>query len=146
MKDYNSICQIFNYKQLKNEYRHRILNEMDVPVCPYCNMNYTIGYKKNGSIKNTADIDHYYIKSEYPEYALCLYNFVPACPVCNQKIKGATGMTVKTHIYPHRDSFEGKSHFQITNLLEYLIQKPTDNLHAKLSLVNEKWINQQRIK
>lgn len=55
-------------------------------------------------------------------------------------------MTVKTHIYPHRDSFEGKSHFQITNLLEYLIQKPTDNLHAKLSLVNEKWINQQRIK
>lgn len=138
LKDYNSICQIFNYKQLKNKYRHRILNEMDVPVCPYCNMNYTIGYKKNDSIKNTADIDHFYIKSEYPEYALCLYNFVPACPVCNQKIKGATGMTVETHIYPHRDSFEGKSHFQITNLLEYLIQKPTDNLHAKLSLVNEK--------
>lgn len=135
-KDFNLVSKKFAYNQLSSQNRHSILNEMNVPVCPYCNMNYTIGYKKNGSIKNTADIDHFYVKSKYPEYALCLYNFVPACPVCNQKIKGATGMTIETHIYPHRDSFEGKSHFQITNLAEYLNQKSTDNLNAKLNLIN----------
>lgn len=135
--DCKSQCNIFAYNKLTSKDRHSILKEMDIPVCPYCNMNYTIGYKKNGSVKNTADIDHFYIKSEYPEYALCLYNFVPACPVCNQKIKGATGMTVETHIYPHKESFEEKSNFKIINLVEYWFQKPTDNLHAKLSLVNE---------
>lgn len=135
--DCKPLCSIFDYKKL-SKYRNSILDEMNAPVCPYCNMNYTIGYKKNGSIKNTADIDHFYIKSKYPEYALCLYNFVPSCTVCNERIKLATDMTVDSHIYPHKESFEGKSHFQITNLLEYLIQKPTDSLNAKISLVNEK--------
>lgn len=135
--DCKSQCNIFAYNQLTSKDRHSILNEMNVRVCPYCNMNYTIGYKKNGSIKNTADIDHFYIKSKYPEYALCLYNFVPSCTVCNERIKRTTDMSVDSHIYPHKESFEGKSHFQITNLLEYLIQNPTDNVNAKINLVNK---------
>lgn len=134
--DCKSQCNIFAYNQLTSKDRHSILNEMNVRVCPYCNMNYTIGYKKNGSIKNTADIDHFYIKSKYPEYALCLYNFVPSCTVCNERIKRTTDMSVDSHIYPHKESFEGKSHFQITNLAEYLNQKSTDNLNAKINLIN----------
>lgn len=137
LKIYNSICKIFDYNKLNSKDRHNILNEIDVPVCPYCNLNYTIGYENNGSIKNTADIDHFYIKSKYPEYALCLYNFVPSCTVCNERIKHATDMTVDSHIYPYKESFDGKSHFEVTNLVEYLIRNNPDDSKAKISLVNK---------
>ena len=116
---------IFDYGQLTSEDRHKILNVMDVPVCPYCNMNYTIQYEKNGEIRNSADIDHFYSKSEYPEYALCIYNMIPACPTCNSRLKLAKKMTVKTHVYPHSASFAGVAEFRIKNLSAYLMQPET---------------------
>lgn len=127
--------QIFDYGRLQSGDRHYILSAMDVPVCPYCNMNYTISYAHDDGLKSTADIDHFYLKSEYPEYSLCLYNFIPACPVCNQKIKGRKTMTRETHVYPHEDSFKGKSCFYVTNLIEVLINSQNN---AKLELVNQK--------
>lgn len=131
---YKKICHIFDYDKLKDSDRHIILNAMKIPVCPYCNMNYTISFMRKDGVRSTADIDHFFLKSKYPEYALCLYNFVPACPVCNQKIKGTKSMTTETHIYPHQEGFEGKSHFQVTNLLELLIRNQT---HAKIELDNQ---------
>ena len=112
LSDYQRICSGFDYGQLKNKDRHEILNRMDIPVCPYCNMNYTTSFGADDGERNTADIDHFYLKSEYPEYALCLFNFVPACPVCNQKIKGTKSMTRETHVYPHQEGFEGKVIFK----------------------------------
>lgn len=126
--------QIFDYCKLSSEDRNYILSAMDIPVCPYCNINYTINYIHESRAQSTSDIDHFFLKSEYPEYSLCLYNFIPACPVCNQRIKGKKRMTRETHIYPHEDSFNGKSHFQVTNLLELLIQPQK---HAKLELVDQ---------
>ena len=127
--------QIFDYCKLSSEDRNCILGAMDIPVCPYCNMNYTINYMHKSHAQSTADIDHFFLKSEYPEYSLCLYNFIPACPVCNQRIKAQKRMTRETHIYPHEDSFNGKSHFRVTNILELLIQPQN---HAKLQLVDQK--------
>lgn len=129
------ICRIFDYKQLQAEERHEILNRMDIPVCPYCNMNYTTSFGADDRERNTADIDHFYLKSEYPEYALCLFNFVPACPVCNQKIKGTKSMTRETHVYPHQEGFEGKSHFQVRNLLDILLGACE---HAEIELKSQK--------
>lgn len=135
LQDYQKICKIFEYDKLNSTDRHYILSEMDIPVCPYCNMNYTVNYIYKNSVKSTADIDHFFLKSEYPEYSLCLYNFIPACPVCNQKIKGIRQMTRETHVYPHESGFNSKSHFQVTNLLELLIHLQK---HAKIELVNQK--------
>ena len=103
---------------------------MDVPVCPYCNMNYTMKYGKE---RNAADIDHFYIKSKYPQYALCLYNFVPACPVCNSKLKGKKDTTRQTHVFPHEKSFGKEAEFEILNLIELSSGKSEK---AELKLIN----------
>lgn len=135
VSDEEKIRRIFDYKQLQAEERHAILNRMSIPVCPYCNMNYTTSFGADDWERNTADIDHFYLKSEYPEYALCLFNFVPACPVCNQKIKGTKSMTRETHVYPHQEGFEGKSHFQVRNLLDVLLGACE---HAEIELKSQK--------
>lgn len=62
----------------------------NVSTCYYCNMSYinTFKYinKENKSIetKKSYDLDHFIPKSVCSLFALCLYNFVPSCKVCNQ--------------------------------------------------------------
>lgn len=61
-----------------------------VSTCNYCNMSYinTFEYinKKDGTkeTRRTYDLDHFIPKSKCSLFALCLYNFVPSCKVCNQ--------------------------------------------------------------
>lgn len=135
------IKKAFDYKHLTATSRHKILITMDVPICPYCNMNFTLSYDTEKKRKTTADLDHFYIKSEYPEYGLCLYNFVPSCPVCNSKLKGKKSMTRETHIFPHEDSFNGKAKFKIMNLIEVLVHKKEQ---LDLKLVN--YNNDEKVK
>ena len=53
-------------------------------TCPYCNRNYiTVRGKKAAG----AQLDHFISRKKYPVFALCLYNLVPCCNVCNL-IKG----------------------------------------------------------
>lgn len=39
--------------------------------------------------RNHFDLDHFLPKSQCPLVGLSLYNFVPSCSVCNEKLKGA---------------------------------------------------------
>lgn len=134
------ISNLFEYEFLSSEDRHKILTLMDVPVCPYCNANYTVSYSSNERRRTTADLDHFFIKSKYPEYSLCLYNFVPSCPVCNRTIKGTEDMSNKTHIYPHKESFNGRASFEIVNLEDVLLDQ---SKQVKLGL---HYINEERTK
>ncbi len=125
---YLSLQNIFSYEFLDDEDRHSIVSKMNVSVCPYCNMNYTIKYyNTHGNIKATADIDHFYPKSIYPIYSLCLFNFVPSCQVCNSRLKASRNTTVQTHVLPHKDSFDGKAHFAISNFWEVYMQTRKEN-------------------
>lgn len=61
----------------------------NVTTCYYCNMSYinTFKYIKNYQTietKRTYDLDHFIPKNVCGLFALCLYNFVPSCKVCNQ--------------------------------------------------------------
>jgi hypothetical protein len=40
-------------------------------------------------LRNHFDLDHFLPKSQCPIVGLSLYNFVPSCAVCNEKLKGA---------------------------------------------------------
>ncbi len=71
----------FSIKDINNW----IINETDVKVCPYCNLTYT--YNRGSS--TTAQLDHFFPKTEYPMFALCFYNLIPSCPSCN-RIKSAS--------------------------------------------------------
>lgn len=44
--------------------------------------------KVAGNLRNHFDLDHFLPKAKCPLVALSLMNFVPSCPVCNEKLKG----------------------------------------------------------
>lgn len=68
--------------------------EFGLHACHYCDMAYINTYeyvdKKDGHrIKSSHfDLDHVLEKVDYPIFALSLFNLVPCCPVCNERLKG----------------------------------------------------------
>lgn len=81
-KIYNDFSE-FNefYKSWsKNNINRWITKQTGLKVCPYCNISYTYNRKD----KVTAQLDHFFPKSEYPIFALCFYNLIPSCPACNK--------------------------------------------------------------
>ena len=66
-----------------------------VTVCPYCNRNF-INVTEEA---NTSQLDHFFPKNEYPLFALCFYNLIPACYGCNNKES-----TRKFYVSPYDES------------------------------------------
>lgn len=61
---------------------------IQISTCCYCDMSYINTYTSNdGKKRSHFDIDHVIPKSICPITALSLFNFVPCCPVCNQRLK-----------------------------------------------------------
>lgn len=63
----------------------KIVRESKMLVCPYCNRDYI---NSRGLEAAGAQLDHFYNRSVYPIFSLCLYNLVPSCGNCN-RIKSA---------------------------------------------------------
>lgn len=110
---------------MKNEYKkftvkadddtydaYTLAQSLNVTVCPYCNRNYTFTVKsKNGSTR--PQFDHFYDKATYPILALSFYNLIPSCPTCNSSTKGRKQFSLKTHIHPYVEGFDGKARFAL---------------------------------
>ncbi|OCB00109.1 hypothetical protein [Clostridium beijerinckii] len=88
LKQFNNYDKIYsefvNYINIYGEFSKQkinwwIVDKTNVKVCPYCNLAYTYNRKE----KVTAQLDHFFSKSEYPMFSLCYYNLIPSCPVCN---------------------------------------------------------------
>lgn len=106
---------VFQYDWLNDAPRHTLITAMHIPVCPYCNRQYITSYLDANKEKTTADLDHFYIKSQYPFLALSLYNFVPSCQICNSRFKGTTDFYSNPHVYPYRQGFGSKALFKIAD-------------------------------
>ncbi|MBO6255709.1 MAG: hypothetical protein J6O49_19025, partial [Bacteroidaceae bacterium] len=48
---------------------------------------------ENDDIKSQFDLDHALAKDDCPLVALSLHNFVPSCPVCNERLKRKTPLS-----------------------------------------------------
>lgn len=115
---------VFDYDNiLGSEQKVKIINAIGQEVCPYCNMTYIKGYFDGKQKRALADLDHFYLKSIYPEYSLCFYNFIPCCTNCNSRLKQSKSMDRERYIYPYQDSFEGKADFKVGNLGKVLLEK-----------------------
>lgn len=141
--------QIFNYSFLNSDTewnRHRIISEMNICVCPYCDRQYITNYHEDNQKKTTADLDHYYPQSKYPYFALSLYNFIPSCQICNSRMKGSK----EGHLYPYKDEFGDMVSFTSnkTTVLA-LINSNKDNIEITID-INDSLINdddyKQRLK
>lgn len=68
-------------------------SELKLHTCHYCDMAYINTYeyvdKANGHRKKAChfDLDHIIEKADYPFLAFSLFNLVPSCPICNERLK-----------------------------------------------------------
>ena len=76
-----------NWKYFNNAYTsfvakgHNVefVKKYGIKCCPYCNENYILSrYGESG-----CQLDHFFPQDKYPIFAICLYNLIPVCPICN---------------------------------------------------------------
>lgn len=124
--DVNKLCDIekfndmlkffFSYEMLNDKQRHIILNTLDISVCPYCNRQYITSYEPSENKKDkidvlaTADLDHFYPKAKFQLFSLSLYNFVPACQICNSRMKLDKPIEI---LYPYAECFGDEVKFEV---------------------------------
>lgn len=107
----------FNYDQWSamKSWRRKILNAIGTVICPYCDRQYITSFdsdgdiKKSSNLKTLATLDHFYVKSRYPLFALSLFNFIPACYGCNSVIRGNQDLK----LYPYQFGFDQITHFAV---------------------------------
>lgn len=102
---------MYDYKvfSTKKELKNYFLHSLNVQVCPYCNRNFISSYKKDGSYKTTAAIDHFYPQEEFPLFSLSLYNYIPSCFACNSIFKKEK----VGFLYPYERGFDSDARFEL---------------------------------
>lgn len=78
---YDSYTPLAKSEKKRVSMRVRIVKNSGITVCPYCNRDYINCRADNVS---GAQLDHFFSKSEFPLFAVCLYNLVPVCGNCNR--------------------------------------------------------------
>ncbi|PGE91763.1 hypothetical protein [Bacillus toyonensis] len=106
----NRLKDIVDYNVMDSKYRHELLSEIGVEVCPYCNRQYITNYEEEGVLKTTADLDHFFPKCIFQLLSLSLFNFVPSCQICNSRFKLAKSSEI---LYPYDRGFEDDSYFVV---------------------------------
>lgn len=111
LKDLNNkLKEIVDYDVIDSKYRHELLCQIGIEVCPYCNRQYITQYEEEEQAKSTADLDHFFPKSIFQLLSLSLFNFVPSCQICNSRFKLAKGSEI---LYPYDKGFDRDAYFVV---------------------------------
>lgn len=63
---------------------YTLVKELDVQICPYCDEEYIEIIKtKDGTQRRTAELDHFFSKSQHQGLAMCFYNLILVGKNCN---------------------------------------------------------------
>ncbi|MBD5489248.1 MAG: hypothetical protein HDR13_10750 [Lachnospiraceae bacterium] len=127
---------VFRYESFSdNKHAVKMLEAMDVNVCPYCNRLYTMTLDGNSG-KSRPQFDHYKSKSKYPYFAVSLMNLVPSCGLCNQSKHDGD----EEVLYPYSDEMglDVLFHTKPTTGLNYLTGSvgALDEFSVALDIVN----------
>jgi hypothetical protein len=90
---------IKTYEIIRDHFGAKLQDENELYICPYCEKNYiNIVSADDKTLK--PDLDHYYPKALYPFLASCIENLIPACQMCNSRLKGDKDFYKDKHINP----------------------------------------------
>ena len=81
---YTAYDKVFQRIVDKTKMNVMLVKNTGLTVCPYCNRDYI---NCRSDTLTGAQLDHFYPRSCYPVFSVCLYNLVPVCGNCN-RIKG----------------------------------------------------------
>ena len=133
---------IFDYdilsekKEDKIVLRHLLLSKMNVKTCPYCDRNYITSYS---NVYSTADLDHFYPQSDYPYLALNIYNFIPACAICNRNLKKSK----KIEINPREEEFGEDATFTLENKIDTYLNMELKDIDITINIKNESYLKEK---
>lgn len=85
---HDSYTALAKSQKMYTSMRVRIVENSGLTVCPYCNRDYI---NCRGKDVSGAQLDHFFSKSDFPLFAICLYNLVPVCGNCN-RVKSAKSL------------------------------------------------------
>lgn len=133
------IKNIFDYKSFivdKKDVSYKIAKLIGVNTCVYCNRQYIFTVDDDANNKHIArpEFDHYLSKSEYPFFALSLYNLIPSCHICNSNCKGTAKLdeNLNPYLTENRDYFKFTYHIDKSGLPSSVqikdIEKLNDNV------------------
>jgi hypothetical protein len=108
------------YENYRESQAAKVVNAIGITVCPYCNQNHLNIVYKGGKIRYWGDLDHFYNKKTYPELAICLYNMIPVCKVCNQLKSSQEKAIVNPYNYKEKSYIKFKTVFDDKFDLDYL--------------------------
>lgn len=94
------------YNDFSKDFGYSFVKAMGLHTCPYCNQNYTLSVGDDTNKGLRPDIDHFLPKSEYPYFAISIYNLIPVCKQCNTK-KGIKPFSIETHLHPYYEGIDG---------------------------------------
>ena len=96
----NDFPTMFNYEYVSKNFGHRIVSEISIEICPYCN-NEDIEQIPEEGAEDRPDLDHYFPKSKFPFLAVTLSNLIPSGDRCNKTYKRSHWMF--EHLHPYVD-------------------------------------------
>ena len=91
------ITNLFN--KIRDKLGSNLQQENEIFLCPYCQRNYVNIIEKD-SLTIKPDLDHFYPKAKYPFLAATLDNLIPACQVCNSRLKKEIDFYKIKHLHP----------------------------------------------
>lgn len=106
----NKFPSMFNYEYVSKNFGHRIVSEIGIEICPYCN-NEDIEQIEEEGAEDRPDLDHYFPKSKFPFLAVSLSNLIPSGNRCNQTYKRSNCMF--EHIHPYINGINNNLLFEI---------------------------------
>ncbi len=117
--------KIFGYKKFasktncdKDWNAYILAEKLGVNVCPYCNRAYTITVSEKTRKIVRPDFDHFFPKAKYPYFQMSFYNLIPACTICNSRLKLTEFNIDAKFIHPYLDGFgrNAKFTYEITDV------------------------------
>ena len=87
---HNNLSELFNYTSQQPKIAKFIMSNSEaigIHSCFYCELSYINTYSAKGRLYNHFDLDHFLPKKRCPIVGLSINNFIPACSVCNEKLK-----------------------------------------------------------
>ncbi len=124
--------------------RVALVRAQEITVCPYCNHDF-IGSR--GDKNSGAELDHFYPRSEYPFFALSLYNLVPSCGKCNRPKSSAVNKKLISP-FDERINWEKASKFvyhpnnSANDKIKIQSKKLTENI-SKMKIAEAYWLHEE---
>ena len=88
--------------------------------------------------KTSADADHFYPDSLYPNLRLNLFNLIPSCQMCNMRFKKSFDPYVNGMIYPYEEEFGSDAIFIIDSINEEYLLSDHDDYVVKFNISSTK--------